>query len=175
MVSISNFSLIKVQSTSEIAYEAFNFRLKLLCALKVISLTPRRARNASMPLCRNECNKVNICQQGFFKDLTLRTANKFWKTASTLSAYGDVHKARFQCNLMMVAKWISTVFWESAGKVEIASVFQTLKKHCWSVRQKIHDVTTHNFLCLVDYNHLIARHLTKEMQAWNTVLPLKMQ
>jgi len=29
----SNFSLIKVQSTSEIVYEAFNFRLKLLSVL----------------------------------------------------------------------------------------------------------------------------------------------
>ena len=78
MVCRSNFSLIKVQSTSEIVYVAFNFRLKIAhCALKAISLTPRRARNTSMALCRNKCNKVNIYQKGYFKDLTLLTANKF--------------------------------------------------------------------------------------------------
>ena len=30
---VSNFSWIKIQSTSETVYEAFNFGLKLLCVL----------------------------------------------------------------------------------------------------------------------------------------------
>jgi len=42
------------------------------CVLKGISLTPRRARNTSMPSCQNDCNKVSICQSvGIFAKFDL--------------------------------------------------------------------------------------------------------
>ena len=58
----SNFSWIKVQSTSETVYKAFNFNLKLPSVLLKQLAWPSpstrpRVLNTSMRLCRNECKK----------------------------------------------------------------------------------------------------------------------
>jgi len=63
--------------------------------------------------------------------LTLPTTMRFWETATILFKYLDSRQTKSYCILVVVAKQVSTVFWETVKKFwETVSVF--LKDTPWN-------------------------------------------